>query len=237
LRHRKQTASNGAIPEWEACRSGEAARLTFLVLSTVNTESRGGFRVVPIAKIHDDDLKAEISGLRATLAGMRARIAELETLADTDALVPLPNRRAFVREVDRAIRHITRHATPAALIFLDLVGLKRVNDVHGHHAGDALLLHVSRLLASEVRTTDPVARIGGDEFGLLLDHLDETAARAKIESLIQAASMTPLNLGRVSVRVAISCGLTMIRAGDTAEAAIARADAAMYAGRASVTSR
>jgi diguanylate cyclase (GGDEF)-like protein len=190
-----------------------------------------------ITEVHDDDLKAEIAGLRATLAGMRARIAELETLADTDALVPLPNRRAFVREVDRAIRHTTRHATPAALIYLDLVGLKRVNDAHGHHSGDALLLHVARLLASEVRTTDLVARIGGDEFGLLLDHLDEPAARAKIDALMLTASMTPLDLGRVSIRVEISCGLTMIRESDTAEAAIARADAAMYAGRQKVTAR
>jgi diguanylate cyclase (GGDEF)-like protein len=187
--------------------------------------------VIEIEDGRVNSLESEIAGLRATLAGMRARIAELETLADTDALVPLPNRRAFVREAERTIRHVTRHGTPAALIYLDLVGLKRVNDVHGHHAGDALILHVARLLSSELRTTDLVARMGGDEFGLLLDHLDEEAARAKIDSLMLAAAMTPLDLGRVSIRVSISCGLTMIRAGDTAEAAIARADAAMYAGR------
>jgi diguanylate cyclase (GGDEF)-like protein len=182
-------------------------------------------------------LESEIAGLRATLAGMRQRIHELETLADTDALVPLANRRAFVREAGRVIRHTTRHGTPAALIYIDLIGLKRVNDMHGHHAGDALILHTARLLHAELRETDLIARMGGDEFGLLLDHLDEEAARAKIESLMVVAAMAPLDLGRVSLRVALSCGLTMIRAGDTAEAAIARADAAMYASRSAITAR
>ncbi len=193
--------------------------------------------MIEVANHSIETLEFEIEGLHATIAGMRARISELETLADTDALVPLPNRRAFVREADRAIRNATRHGTPSALIYCDLVGLKQVNDLHGHQAGDALLLHVARLLQSEVRTTDLVARMGGDEFGMLLDHLDEDAARGKIDALIVAAAMTPLNLGSISIRAAFSCGLTMIRPGDTAEAAIARADAAMYAARDALSAR
>lgn len=176
-------------------------------------------------------LREENEALKAALEDMRARVAELEHLADTDTLVPLPNRRAFVREVERVIHQIGRYGTPAALLYVDLVGLKRVNDAHGHQAGDAMLLHVARLLKASLRASDLVARIGGDEFGLLLDHLEEADARAKADALEFRLSLSPLDLGRVTVKVSISAGLTMIRAGDTPEAAIARADAAMYAAR------
>jgi diguanylate cyclase (GGDEF)-like protein len=177
-------------------------------------------------------LREENDGLKATLADLRARLGELEMLADTDTLVPLPNRRAFARAVDQVIAKSARHGTPAALLFVDLDGLKRVNDVHGHPAGDAMLLHVARLLQTSLRATDLVARIGGDEFGLILDHLDEAAARAKAQALTLHIAMHPLDLGRVSLRVAVTAGLAMVAPGDTPESVIARADAAMYALRA-----
>lgn len=177
-------------------------------------------------------LREENDGLKAVVADLRARLVELETLADTDTLVPLPNRRAFVRAVEQTIAASARYGTSAAVVFVDLDGLKRVNDAHGHRAGDAMLLHVARLLEASLRTTDVVARIGGDEFGLLLDHLDEAAARAKADALTAHIALHPLELGRVTLRVAVTAGLAMIAPGDSAECAIARADAAMYARRA-----
>lgn len=176
-------------------------------------------------------LRDENEALKTALADMRARVVELERLADTDTLVPLPNRRAFVREVDRVIRQVERYGTPAALIYVDLIGLKRVNDAHGHQAGDAMLLHIARALKANLRAADLVARIGGDEFGLLLDHLDEQAAQTKAQALETQLALAPLDLGRMTIKVAISAGLTMIRPDDSAEAAIARADAEMYAAR------
>lgn len=180
-----------------------------------------------LSRLHEEN-----EGLKAAICDLRARLAELETLADTDTLVPLPNRRAFTRAVGHSIAGCARHGTRAAVVFVDLEGLKRVNDVHGHQAGDAMLLHVARLLQSSLRTTDMVARIGGDEFGLLLDHLDERAARSKAEALTQFIAMHPLDLGRITLKVAVTAGLTMIEPQDSAESAIARADAAMYAVRA-----
>jgi diguanylate cyclase (GGDEF)-like protein len=181
-------------------------------------------------------LRDENEALKTALSDARVRMAELEQLADTDTLVPLPNRRAFVREVDRAIQQVRRYGTPAALLYIDLVGLKGVNDAHGHPAGDAMLLHVARTLKASLRATDFIARIGGDEFGLLLNHLDEAAARAKAEALVTALALSPLDLGRVTVKVEISAGLAMVRADYSAEIAIARADAAMYAARAAYRS-
>ena len=118
------------------------------------------------------DLAEENRRLRATIDEMQARLRELEKLADGDTLTPLPNRRAFHREVERVLRQVERYGTPAALLYVDVNSLKSINDRFGHAAGDAALCHVAAALSGLVRQTDFVARIGGDEFGLVLDHLD-----------------------------------------------------------------
>ncbi len=176
-------------------------------------------------------LADENDGLKAALENLRARLEELERLADTDTLLPLPNRRAFLRELERVLHQAARHKTPAAVLYVDVNGLKAINDCHGHQAGDAVLLHVARVLKASLRAGDMVARIGGDEFGLILDHLDEKAARAKAELLASTVAAEPVDLGRASIRVSVTAGLTMVRAGDDVETVLARADAAMYAQR------
>ncbi len=177
-------------------------------------------------------LLAENEGLRAALDGMRTRVEELERLADSDTLTPLPNRRVFVREVARVSRQVARYGTPAAVMFVDVNALKAINDAHGHQAGDAALIHVAAILMRELRATDVVARIGGDEFGLLLDHLDEDAAAAKAASLVTVLAGEPLDLGARQLGVGLSIGLTMIRKEDSVDAILARADADMYAAKA-----
>lgn len=176
-------------------------------------------------------LLAENEGLRAALDDMRTRVAELERLADSDTLTPLPNRRAFVREVERVARQVARYGTPAAVLFIDVNGLKAINDAYGHQAGDAALIHVAATLMRETRATDVVARIGGDEFGLLLDRLERGAATAKAQSLCAALTAAPLVIGRHVVPVGIAMGLTMIGGDDSVDAILARADAEMYAAK------
>jgi diguanylate cyclase (GGDEF)-like protein len=175
--------------------------------------------------------------LSTALAKMRERIEELERLVDSDTLTPLPNRRRFVREVERVVQHGRRYGTPASwVMFVDLDGLKQINDSYGHIAGDAALIHVATVLQTMVRTTDVVARIGGDEFGLLLEHIDVEAARDKAQRLIEAVADQPVILGGRRVRLSISIGLAELSADDDAETLIARADSAMYARRAQVRS-
>lgn len=184
--------------------------------------------------LHDEDLRRlteENDGLRATLADLRARLEELERLADTDTLLPLPNRRAFLRELERVIHQAARYETPAAVLFLDLNGLKAINDKYGHQAGDAALLHLARTLKGSLRAADMVARIGGDEFGLILDHLDEAAARAKADALVAAVANDPVDIGRATIGIRVTAGLAMVQRGDVVETVLARADAAMYAQR------
>lgn len=176
-------------------------------------------------------LTEENEGLKATLADLRGRLEELERLADTDTLLPLPNRRAFLRELERVIHQTARYGKPAAVLFVDLNGLKAINDRHGHQAGDAALLHLARILKASLRAADMVARIGGDEFGLILDHLDEEQARAKADALVKTLAAAPLDLGRATIPVNVTAGLAMVGPGDVVETVLARADAAMYAQR------
>ena len=91
------------------------------------------------------------------------------------------NRRGFDRELTRSLSYVKRYGTRAALFYIDLDGFKPVNDRHGHAAGDAVLKAVGGMLTAHVRASDTVARIGGDEFGLILWNLGE--ARCRLQGL------------------------------------------------------
>ena len=116
-------------------------------------------------------------------------------------------------------------------MFVDLDGLKRINDEYGHAAGDAVLKHVATQLSASLRGSDMVARIGGDEFGLILDHLDEGNASAKALTLTQQIAAGEVIIGCTRIKVSITAGIAVVRAGDTVDGLITRADDAMYAKR------
>jgi diguanylate cyclase (GGDEF)-like protein len=170
------------------------------------------------------DLQHENAALRARVAELEARLARAEHLADTDTLTPLANRRFFYRAIERSVAQLGRHGTPASLVFLDVDGLKALNDTHGHAVGDEALIHIAWVLQENIRTGDVVARLAGDEFGVLLDYTEEGAALEKARSLCEAVEERPLK----NLALSVSAGVTALRAADTPEAALARADAAMY---------
>ena len=174
------------------------------------------------------DLADENALLRASLAEMRDRLAELEQLADTDTLTPLPNRRRFLRELERVVAQANRHGTPAALLYIDLDSLKSINDRYGHFAGDTALIHIAKLLAGLIRSTDVAARIGGDEFGVILDHLDHNSAIETADRIARCIAGNPLDLGGATVRLEVSIGTATILKGDTLEEVMQRADRNMY---------
>jgi diguanylate cyclase (GGDEF)-like protein len=173
----------------------------------------------------------EYAAMLAELDLLRRKIVELEQLADTDTLTPLANRRAFLRAVDRAIRLADRHQTQTALAFLDVDGLKAINDAYGHITGDVVLLHISERLRSAFRATDLAARVSGDEFAILLDHVSEDDAQQRIGALVAAVANDPVRVGQKDLSIRLSWGLTMIRADDSVDVAMGRADAAMYRAR------
>jgi diguanylate cyclase (GGDEF)-like protein len=177
-------------------------------------------------------LAAEIDALAAQLEASRARISDLESRIDIDPLTDLLNRRGFERELKRSLAYVKRYGTGAALVYLDLDGFQPVNDRHGHAAGDALLGAVAAALVRNVRASDVVARIGGDEFAVLLWNVDGRAAAAKAAALEALIHSTPLRWGSSTLAVGASAGVALLGALDSAAAVIARADAAMYARKA-----
>src|SRR5438105_3586826 len=131
-----------------------------------------------------DRLIEEISLLRGKVARLQERVEQLDQLAHQDSLINLPNRRGFMRELERLIARVDRYGINAAMLFVDLDGLKIINDTFGHRAGDEALIQVAGLLAKGVRHSDTVARIGGDEFGILLESSDEDAAHETATRLV-----------------------------------------------------
>jgi len=107
-------------------------------------------------------LLGEVQRLREEIDRRDQRISYLERLADEDVLMPVLNRRAFVRELNRMLNLASRSGQTAALLFIDVNGMKPINDEYGHGAGDAALHHVAQTLMDHLRSTDAVGRLGGD---------------------------------------------------------------------------
>jgi diguanylate cyclase (GGDEF)-like protein len=175
------------------------------------------------------ELMSELDTLRRELGKTRARLDEMEKTADQDQLLPVLNRRAFVRELTRYIAFTSRYNTPASLVYFDLNHFKEINDNHGHAGGDAALQHFAQTLLAHVRGSDCVGRLGGDEFGVLLTHADQPAALKKADVLAEALRATPTIWNGQEITLGFSYGAFELKAGDNADQAMARADEAMYA--------
>jgi diguanylate cyclase (GGDEF)-like protein len=173
-------------------------------------------------------LQAERDVMRRELEAARARIIQLERLADEDSLAPIANRRAFVRELSRMIAFTRRYGPPSSVIYFDVNGMKQINDTHGHPAGDAALRHVAELLCKNVRSTDIVGRLGGDEFGVILTQTGQEQANTKAAILAQTIAATPFNWGKLPISVSAAYGVYSFSGSDDAQIAIEAADKAMY---------
>lgn len=181
-----------------------------------------------VHSVDSEALMEEIARLRKHVARLESRCDELDLEAHRDALVPVANRRGLLRQLEMLIARRQRHDVPAALLFIDVDGLKALNDSFGHSAGDGALVHLATLMVATVRQTDFVARLGGDEFGILLDHSDEAAAAETGSRLVNAVANSDfLHCGR-PLQLSIAIGITAIEQGDTALAVLDRADQEMY---------
>ena len=174
-------------------------------------------------------LMGEVDNLRRELTQTRTRLDEMEKAADQDGMLPLLNRRAFVRELTRYIAITDRYKTPASLIYFDLNHLKRTNDTYGHAAGDAMLTHFADVLLKHVRDSDCVGRLGGDEFGVLLSHANQERALKKADVLAAALEASPTEWNGQSIPISFAYGAFELKSGDSPDIAMARADQAMYA--------
>jgi diguanylate cyclase (GGDEF)-like protein len=152
----------------------------------------------------------------------------LRDAADRDQLLPILNRRAFLRELDREIASVARYRTRSSLVYVDIDALKPINDSYGHACGDLVLAHFARFLRAHVRASDVMGRLGGDEFGILLSHANSEQAERKCASLAGLLAAEPAKWGGVALALSFAFGLVELSTGATAESAVAQADAAMY---------
>ena len=166
-----------------------------------------------------------------------ARTAELERaneelvrLARHDPLTGLLNRRGFDERLAAALASAERRRAPVSLVVVDADHFKRVNDTHGHDAGDATLVHIADVLRQRVRESDVVARLGGEEFVLLLPDTGVDGARLVADDLVARMGRTAVpTVGRVTV----SCGVAGVRVGeDDGSDALRQADEALYRAKA-----
>jgi diguanylate cyclase (GGDEF)-like protein/PAS domain S-box-containing protein len=152
---------------------------------------------------------------------------ELRHLADHDALTGLINRRRFEEELERHLTHGRRYGMAGALLVLDLDGFKAVNDEHGHRAGDDVLCSVAKALKGRLRESDTVARIGGDEFAVLLPQATPAEAEKVCQALEQAIPQDVPAPG--DHRIEVSVGFAPFAEGVTSiDEILTAADASMY---------
>lgn len=159
---------------------------------------------------------------------LKARVAELERLVVGDTLTPLFNRRHFMEELDRWCWRAHRYGGNYGLLFIDVDNLKAVNDRSGEGAGDALLTAIAKSLLGVVRRSDLVARVGGDEFAVLLDNMPEAELARKAERISKLVGKLKVEHQGEILTPSISTGFTPLEPGIKASELLSRADRSMF---------
>ncbi|MFI8481670.1 diguanylate cyclase domain-containing protein [Pseudomonas sp. NPDC078700] len=189
----------------------------------------GGVVHILWAAFWSEEVGARIGVARDVTALWQAE-SELHFLAHHDSLTALANRSLFNERLDSALRTARRNQSTLALLFVDINDFKGINDIHGHSAGDRVLCSVARRLEGCVRETDTVARIGGDEFTVLLTDIQSAeAVSAKVEQIL-ALMAEPLGAECGEVKMpSCSIGVACYPAdGEDADTLLSHADSDMY---------
>ena len=155
----------------------------------------------------------------------------LARLARTDALTGLLNRRAMQEQLERELRLFSRGRSAFSVLLIDLDEFKEVNDVHGHRAGDRVLMHLAETLSDHLRTSDVQSRWGGEEFMVLLTETDGEAALKVSRKLLDRFVADPTVIDDRELPVTFTGGVTEAQEGDTVDSVFARADKALYQGK------
>jgi diguanylate cyclase (GGDEF)-like protein len=172
------------------------------------------------------DLRRRVE-LQADL--LRASEGRFRHMAHHDALTGLATRQLLQDRLGMAVETANRHKTGLALLMVDLDKFKEINDTFGHHAGDEVLRVTADRLLTAVRKADTVARIGGDEFVILLADLRDPHVAERIAANIVKNLAAPISFGELSLPVSVSVGLCTALAGELdAELLMKSADAALY---------
>lgn len=220
--------------EWEIKRADGQTRWLSISTSFIADKNKVVHVIASITDITErKQAEAEreklIIKLQKSLDEMLKYKAELELMALFDSLTGLPNRRLFFDRLNMTLEHNRRHMGMFSVFYLDLDGLKKVNDSLGHEAGDEVLFAVSRRLKDVIRKSDTVARIGGDEFAIIVDQIkSEKEAEIAVKKIISSFAKS-IQLSTGNVDIGVSVGIS-IYPGDSNEAdeLVRLADNSMY---------
>ena len=167
--------------------------------------------------------------LRKSLTREEAIRREMEKCAATDELTGLANRRETLAALDRHMAATRRHGRPLSLAILDIDHFKRVNDTHGHPAGDEVIRRVAQLAVEVMREEDLVGRLGGEEFVVVLPDTEADAAMKATDRLRAILASTTVLLGQgQSLQITLSAGVAQMHPGDDRTKLVGRADEAFY---------
>jgi len=154
---------------------------------------------------------------------------ELKRLAETDELTGLKNRRTFFTSAGILLDRLKRFNTPASLFIVDLDHFKAINDAHGHAVGDEALCHATNQFKRAIRRNDLLARVGGEEFAVLLPDTDEWGAVMVAERVRAIVASSTLDIESGKLDLTVSIGVTSFSRNDrNPDAALRRADIALY---------
>lgn len=204
-------------------------RAVWILLTASLVKDAGGTPLYVIAQVQDiNDRKVAEEVLETAAAEQSATLESVRYRALHDVLTELPNHALFLDRLDQSVLLAQRESACLALLFVDLDRFKQVNDTLGHRIGDLLLQHVGHRLHEVLRESDTVARMGGDEFAIVLPGADEAGAHAIAQKILQTLEQLILIEG-YSVRVGASIGIALYpEHGDSTETLMRRADVAMY---------
>ncbi|MDB5909108.1 MAG: diguanylate cyclase [Massilia sp.] len=195
----------------------------------------GKLRILETTYIPDVQADGSVAGVYALSHDM-TRIKDVEEkliqLARVDSLTDIANRRMFVEALHLSIERARRSGAPMALAYFDIDHFKQINDTHGHAVGDLVLKEFARRLQANVRATDTVARLSGDEFVIILEDLKTEQEVTTVAAKIVDAVRLPFEAAGVALTVTTSVGIALHSgAGQTHEELLANADSALYAAK------
>jgi len=192
------------------------------ILGAINVADKIGGR-----PFNEHDL--ELLAVLARAVGVALNNAELYERATVDSLTRLYVRQHFFYALEEALAKAQKARRPLSLAIADLDDFKKVNDTHGHPAGDAVLREVGAAMKRTMRPGDLAARYGGEEFAMILPNATLAEGRAVCERILEAVRATAADAGNgVRLKITASIGVAEMRSGDSVESLIARADAAQY---------
>jgi diguanylate cyclase (GGDEF)-like protein len=185
----------------------------------------------------NQNLQSQLETAESRLEEQAVEIEAHISRSLTDPLTGLPNRREFNNRLEERMSAWNRRQEAFSLLMLDVDHFKKLNDDHGHLAGDQVLAAIGRALRGAVRREDAVARYGGEEFAILLPNTSLEQAVHVAEKVRESVARAAVRHNGQSLAVTVSGGLAMIESKETGEALIHRADAALYAAKASGRNR